>query len=162
MPTGRRIEMKLVPLKQWICDTCGEIIEKADDGWFEWYSDEKTSLETGFRIVHHRDSCMYNDRVLVMQNRSPSDLNLVNLIGGAGLGYFLFSMELSEAKNENKLADIKEYIEIIRRLHLPYWEEARLYWDMALTDGSHDGCDFSEDILRSIINEYGETNTSEQ
>ncbi len=154
--------MKLVTLKQWICDTCGEIIEKADDGWFEWYKDKKTSLNMGFRIVHHRQSCMYNDPVIERHNRMVADLNLTDVIGGDGLGALLFRMELSETKDFNKLADIKEYIDIIRRLHLPYWEEARQYWHMALGDGFDDGCDYSEARLISIINEYGKTNPSEQ
>jgi uncharacterized protein YlaI len=25
--------MKLKPLKQWICDSCGELIKKPEDGW---------------------------------------------------------------------------------------------------------------------------------
>ena len=40
------------------------------------------------------------------------------------------------------------------RLYLPYWEEARQYWDEALREGFHDGCDFSEDTLLRIIKEY--------
>jgi len=149
--------MKLIPLKQWICDSCGEIIKKPEDGWFEWYTDEKTSFETGFRIVHHRESCMYDDGALIRQNRSPSHLALERVIGSAGLGYLLFSIELSEKKGVYKLADIEEFIEMIRRLHLSYWEEARLYWDKAYRDGFHDKCDFSENTLLSIINEYGES-----
>lgn len=31
--------MELQPLKQWICDTCGEIIEAPHDGWLEWVTD---------------------------------------------------------------------------------------------------------------------------
>lgn len=147
--------MKLTPLKQWICDSCGEIIEKPEDGWFEWYQDKKTDLSAGFRIVHHRDSCMYNDRVLNQQGRTTLDLNLTDVLGGGGLGYLLFSIELSEKKGVYKLADLEEFIEMIRRLHLPYWEEARLYWDEAYRDGFHDKCDFSDNTLLSIIKEYG-------
>ena len=27
--------MRLIPLKQWICDSCGEVIEKPEDGWLD-------------------------------------------------------------------------------------------------------------------------------
>ncbi|MBA7711237.1 hypothetical protein ES703_120192 [subsurface metagenome] len=153
--------MKIIPLKQWICDSCGKIIKKPKDGWYEWYSDNKTALHTGFRIVHHRPNCMYDDKALHQQNRSEHSLPLSYVVGSAGrsagLGYFLFSIVLAEKKEVYKLADIEEYIEIIRRLYLPYWEEARLYWDNALKYGFHDGCDFSEDMLLSIIMKYRES-----
>lgn len=146
--------MKLIPLKQWICDSCGGVIEKPRDGWLEWYTEKDKSLDTGFRIVHHRESCMYNDTTLEQQNRSPLDLGLPHALGSHGLGYLLFKLELSE-KGVYKLADIKELIEIIRRLHLPYYEEARLYWKDALRDGFHDGCSFDENTLLDIIKNYG-------
>ena len=146
--------MKLIPLKQWICDSCGGVIEKPEDGCFEWYTEKNTSLDTGFRIVHHRESCMYNDRTLEQQNRSLRDLGLARAIGSGGLGYLLFKLELSE-KGVYKLADIKELVEIIRRLHLPHYEEARLYWNDALRDGFHDGCSFDETTLLDIIENYG-------
>ncbi len=146
--------MKLIPLKQWICDSCGGVIEKPTDGWLEWYTEKDKSLDSGFRIVHHRESCMYNDMTLNQQNRSPCDLSLSLVLGSGGLGYFLFELELSE-KGVHKFASIKELIEIIRRLHLPYYEEARLYWNDALRDGFHDGCSFDENTLLAIIQNYG-------
>jgi len=146
--------MKLIPLRQWVCDSCGKVIDKPEDGWFEWYTEKNTCLDTGFRIVHQRESCMYNDRTLEQQNRSPCHLGLAGALGSSGLGYFLFKLELS-GKGVHKLADIKEVAEIIRRLHLPYYEEARLYWDDALRDGFHDGCSFDESTLLGIIENYG-------
>ncbi|MFC1972063.1 hypothetical protein ACFLVE_01490 [Chloroflexota bacterium] len=141
--------MKLIPLKQWICDSCGGIIEKPEDGWLEWYS--KESVESNFRIVHHNRSCMYDD--LRKHNILVSDLNLTDVIGTHGLANSLFRIELSE-KGVDKIQDLKEFVEILRRLHVPYWEEARLYWDRALKEGFHDGCDFGENTLRSIIEEF--------
>ncbi len=97
--------MKLIPLKQWVCDSCGGVIEKPEDGWFEWYTEMNLSLDTGFRIVHYRESCMYNERMLGHQNRSPSDLGLATVLGSGGLGYLLLKLELSD-KGVHKLADI--------------------------------------------------------
>jgi hypothetical protein len=42
------------------------------------------------------------------------------------------------------------------RLYLPYWEEARQYWEQSCKDGFHDKCGFSEKDLLSIIDEYSE------
>jgi hypothetical protein len=41
----------LEPLRQWICDTCGEIIQSAEQGYVEWM--ETNDKMHGFRIVHH-------------------------------------------------------------------------------------------------------------
>ena len=147
--------MKLIPLKQWICDACGEVIDKPKDGWLEWYTEKNTSLATGFRIVHHKESCTYNDQTLEQQNLSPCDLGLADVLGSGGLGNLLFMLELSEI-GADKLADVKELLEIIRRLHLSYYEEARLYWNDALRDGFHDGCVFDANTLLAIIQNYGE------
>lgn len=149
--------MKLTPLKQWICDTCGEIIKQPKDGWFEWYSDRKAHLHTGFRIVHHKHPCQYDCEKLRQQNKTDLSECLTDVVGSDGLGSLLNMMALPENISPYKLADIGEFAEIIRRLHLPYWEEARLYWKEARKDGFHDGCSVSEDTLLSIITEYGES-----
>ena len=47
--------MKLIPLKQFICDTCGGIINSPEEGWLEWLLDVNTTPHTnyGFKIIHH-------------------------------------------------------------------------------------------------------------
>jgi hypothetical protein len=41
---------------RWMCDGCGEWINSPEQGWLEWdrQSVNGTSLNAGFRIVHHR------------------------------------------------------------------------------------------------------------
>jgi len=84
------------------------------------------------------------------QNRSPSDFDLSMVVGHNGLALLLNLM------GRKKFADMKEFIKVLRRLHLPYYEEARLYWNDALRDGFHDGCCFDENTLLDIIKNYGE------
>jgi hypothetical protein len=148
-------DVKLKPLKQWICDSCGEIIKKPENGWFEWYINDNTNIEEGFRIVHHQKACMYAAKSLRKQNKLVADLNLTDVIGPNGLADSLFRIELSE-KGVYKIKDLREFVEILRRLHVPYWEEARRYWDKAHKDGFHDACDYGENALLSILNEYAE------
>ena len=145
--------MRLKPLKQWICDSCNEVIEKPEDSWFEWYVDNNDSLEKGFRIVHHKKECMYDGRILRRENKMTADMPLPSSLGSDGLSGLLFRIELSE-KGIYKIADLKEFVEIMRRLYIPYWEEARHYWHRALNDGFHDGCQFSAESLQDIIREY--------
>ena len=122
------VVMKLKRLKQWICDTCGGIIEQPEDGWFEWHSDNVTGLHSGFRIVHHRVDCMYDRQTLDQQNKMDASQPLIQLVGSDGLGSLLNIMALPRNIHAYKRVDSDGLLEIIRRLHLPYWEEARLYW----------------------------------
>jgi hypothetical protein len=146
--------MKLIPLKQWICDSCGGIIENPEDGWLEWY-DSKDEVLSNFRIVHQGKSCTYKEQKLREQGILVAELSLERMIGGAGLAHWLFEIELEEkGKVKSKIGDLTELVEILRRLHVPYWEEARLYWDRAFRDGFHDGCDFGKNSLMAIIEEY--------
>lgn len=147
--------MKLQPLKQWICDTCGETINKPEDGWWEFLQD-KDDLIFGFRIVHHKESCMYDSQKLRRKNLSDGHSSLDHVVKPGYFGHMLQWLELSETKKMNDHFVMTEFIEIMRRLYLPYWEEARIYWERARKDGFHDGCGFSENDLIQIIKEYGE------
>jgi hypothetical protein len=45
--------MKLVPLKQWICDTCGEVIERPNEGYVQFVDSNNDGNYDDFVIVHH-------------------------------------------------------------------------------------------------------------
>lgn len=61
-------------------------------------------------------------------------------------------------KHKYKL-DLLEFDEIIRRLHVDYYEEARKYFAISRNNGDeHDVYeigDYSQDSLKSIIRKYG-------
>ena len=141
--------MKLIPLQQWICDSCGVLIEKPRDGWFEWYEGKNDHAATGFRIVHHSQSCMYNDQEMNRQNKSVMDLNLTDVIGIDGL-----SNRISMVDHDT-FRDIKEFTEMLRRLYIPNYEEARQYWSQARNEGFFDGNEHMQSSLLQIINDYG-------
>lgn len=138
--------MALVPLQQWLCDSCGKVVAKPGEGWLEWYIDTATRLESGFRIVH--TTCQYKE--------SPGKLlqgdQLENFLGSDGLVRLLSMLEF------RKLADSREFITIMRRLQTPYYEEARLYRTQAERDGFFKGINeywpFLKDTLHSIIRLY--------
>jgi hypothetical protein len=46
-------EPKLKPLQQFVCDTCGELIQSVDQGYVEWLWDDKGGNARDFHIVHH-------------------------------------------------------------------------------------------------------------
>ncbi len=143
--------MNLIPLQQWLCDSCGKIILKPQDGWLEWYSDMGTRLESGFRIVH--SACQYKEPESQSQNKLRQGDRLDSFTGSDGLVRLISMLEF------RKLADSKELITIIRRLQFPYYEEARQHWSQAERDGFFKGINeywpFLKDTLHSIIRMYG-------
>lgn len=124
----------LVPLEQWYCDNCGEVINAPEDGWLEWYHDRgEYDSNEGYRIVHHDKKCMYDDKRLFAENKSVSDMHLTAYIGPDGLVSLLSHIEFNNAKDNSELVDI------IRRLHIPYYEEARRYHRVAEAEGFFSG-----------------------
>ena len=142
--------MKLKPLKQWICDSCGGLISKPEDGWWEFLHDD-THRVYGFRIVHYNPKCYYptGDKHITV-----GDLPLKNMINSGGFGHMLHWLELTQTGKMKEHIDISDFTEIMRRLYLPYWEEARQYWEQSFRDGFHDKCCFSKEDLTHIIDEY--------
>ncbi|MGF6354050.1 hypothetical protein ABIE27_001960 [Paenibacillus sp. 4624] len=143
---------QLTPLKQWICDSCGGILE-VDDGWFEWYEDRKTGKEKGFRIVHNQEECQYDSMKLYRDEKSTRDMHIQAYLGTEGF------VELLSMLDEGKIEDVKEWTEVVRRLHVDYYEEARSYLSKAKADGYLDGSngisEFTPINLKELIEKYG-------
>jgi hypothetical protein len=156
---GVRSMAKLKPLKQWICDSCGELIQKPEDGYVEW-QDGKTK----FRIIHHRGSsprkprsdCFYDP------NLRGGDTALDSLLGDTGRVYLTSWLDAGKEITETprrSVKDLREWVELFRRLQVPYFEEARLYFDRAVSDGRLDGANeiyfyLPERGLKDILDEY--------
>ena len=126
----------LEPLKQWICDSCSQVIESPEQGWLEWLWDQDDDRKAhGFKIVHHamysprkstRGCYHYDDSV----RRADDYLN--GYVGKDNLPALLAFLDpgevIASTYHGPDLKDMREFVEIIRRLHVPYYEEARLYW----------------------------------
>ena len=128
----------LKPLEEFICDSCGQIIKNIDDGWVEWegrYDETKNKLiSKNFRICHHSIKCQK-----LANHPDCSDLPLREFTGEKAIvqtisflddgPYHVPSYKGPEAEN------LREFAEFQRRLILPYYEEARLFWNRAMSDG---------------------------
>jgi len=160
----------LIPLKQFICDTCGEVIQRPEDGWVEWISDRKDEssarLSTGFQIVHHitasplaesnAEGC-YTSR----EHRSHDHLDhfLEEKYKMAHILKFLDNGPYHEPEYRGPhIGDMREYVEFIRRITIPYYEEARLYWQQALDDNYFDDPNeiaiYGTDALNGLVKRY--------
>jgi hypothetical protein len=157
----------LRPLEQWICDTCHELIEKPRDGYLEWLSGGGGGdiwTIHGFRIVHHSPrSPRQPDGNCYRYTRHPDrqDLDLDVFVGPDGLGRLLSWLALAPGQEgpSSHPDNPGELVELIRRLHLPHYEEARLYFNEARGDGFLDDGDpadwFRQQTLLHIIDRYG-------
>jgi len=114
-------------MKTWICDVCGKPVNE-QDGWVEWIEtpreDEKDVVH-GLRLVHHATSCQYNRKLIYKQGGSLGDGPLENYLGVDGL-ILLLSMLSQHRWDEGELLDI------IQRLHIPHYEEARPFFNDGL------------------------------
>ena len=156
----------LVPLKQWICDSCGKIINSAEDGWVEWLSGKETFNSCyGFKIVHNDGSSPQGKGACFPYRKeqgSSSDLldrfmgekGYVNLLSFLDWGPYV----IPEYKGP-RVKDIREFIEFMRRLTVPYYEEARMFFKEALADGDLDpssvGMIYDPEDLKRIVDKHG-------
>ncbi|MCZ8521141.1 MULTISPECIES: hypothetical protein [Paenibacillus] len=143
-------DTRLIPLQQWICDSCGETISSVQEGQLEWIQHkDRTSLQ-GFRIVH-LSGCHYQEDELQKMEISEHTA-LQDCVGSKGL-VKLFG--LLESKN---YVDRTEIMDLIRRLHIHYYEEARLYWPRAIQEdiiaNSSSWSNYDPDFLLELIRYY--------
>lgn len=151
--------MKLIPLKQWYCDTCGKIIEKPEDGYVQFHYNEDHVYDD-FIIVHHapesplrkhgRDCYKYH-----------SDCELKSFLGTHGLVEVLALLDpgpYHTPKFKERVINVRKWADFVRRLQLPYFEEARIYWERASADGyfgdSNEIYIYVPDKLKSMIEHY--------
>lgn len=153
----------LIPLEQFICDKCSETIENIEDGVVEWHrkseDNSPLTLNSKFRIVHHITSSPLKSNNGCAHVPSLSTSKLKDFLGENGMIYILKLIDqgiFHRSKfNEPEVADVLEYVEFVRRLTIPYYEEARLYFGHAesdvITKGLNEIRVYQPDILKSII-----------
>ena len=143
----------LKPLEEWICDRCGEVIESAQDGYMIWKRDGGAGHS--FKIIHHV-RCDAHDH--------SSSLPLRTLVGPSGLSHLLSLMTYGPVKNNlgertsGGPSNPDEFADLIRRLHVPYYEEARQSFSNSnllerLAD-SNEMYPYQPDVLQGIAENY--------
>lgn len=151
----------LEPLKQWICDTCDEVIETPDDGWVEWQRDESGHV-FGFRICHRGER--FRDRGC-KEYRGGPDMGLEDFCGEVGMARmlsFLHAGPLLDAESEqtHRVRDFANWTDTFRRLFVAHYDEARASFEKAQSDGFFDGANevfpYKPKVLKEIIERYGD------
>jgi hypothetical protein len=145
----------LRPLKQWICDSCGEKIYSGNSGLIKWMKSSPKENIVGvqeprfreFQIVHNSEKCIgiYNKNV----DASVVSIHTMKHLGSTDIvGYLMLCLE------ENQCFEPQEVIEIIKRLQIPYYEEGRRYLDVAKKDGflpKEQDFQYSKRYLQNIV-----------
>lgn len=151
--------MKLIPMKQWVCDVCGEIIEKPEDGYVQWHRNSNGQIDD-FIIVHHLTASSRKNHSGECYKYS-SDRDLKSFLGEHGV------LELHALLDPGPyhmpecnifVTDIRKWIDFYKRLQLPYYEEARQYWGRASHDGyfgdSNEIAIYLPENLKKMIEHY--------
>lgn len=105
-----------------ICDICKEKIENVDDGdvkWNETTGEKRTC--SNLKLIHR--TCLDEDE------EDLSDRDLTSFLGYDGLMNFL------EFLIDDKFEDIKEVVEMIKRLHINGYEVVKDYIPEAIEKG---------------------------
>ena len=129
----------LEPTSTWICDTCGELIESADQGVVEWvvegHATSGSKKGRDLRLVHGNvhsrleTGCQFDPRIEFLKDRGTvASQDLALFLGPDGLVQLL--MMLADGKIPKG-----EIILLVLRLHIPGYEHGRLYMDKAVEEG---------------------------
>jgi len=156
--------MQLKPLEQWICDTCGEVIKCPEDGYVQFKKGDKGGHDD-FIIVHHLavSPRKGNNKNGCYQYNADSDLK--SYLAVDGLARLLALVDPGEHKCDElkhpNTGNFRKWVDFVRRLQLPYYEEARLYWSEAEQDGFFDGAGetwpYLPRNLNYLIEKYGKS-----
>ena len=105
---------------EWLCDKCGEMIIKPEDGWLEWFRPVDGGLtdEQGYTIRHH--DCRQDDNRMFKQGKILSHVHLHHANSNSDLENFLQRLDDGLCKDKSEL------IEIIKRLHIVGYEAERI------------------------------------
>ena len=141
----------LRPLEQWRCDCCGGVVEGVWRGCLEWQTTSATVAVSGFRLVHKTMECTYDRAELALARERGALVGLDMLVGAAGPGTLLGRLGEVMKSDSMRSEDLQAFIEVVRRVQVPYYEEARLALRTEIDEGVHDGMRFDDSTLLRII-----------
>jgi hypothetical protein len=130
----------------WYCDVCGELINDPDKAYVIWKSDEK-SLYFDFKIIH-KVKCDLKDHI--------SSTALPEFLGADGLSKLLAMLSYGIViVNQGiapppKIKNIDEYVDLIRRIQTPNYEQARSFFSEYDADGANEFLPYTQKELLNI------------
>lgn len=137
----------------WYCDVCGETIQNSNDGYVIWKTQPNAH---DFKIIHQVKCDLKGDY--------SASAALDDFLGDDGLAYLLTQLSCGlVAKNIGRpshcdITDFDEYVDFIRRVQTPLYEEARRHFSKLnlLSDYSdaNELLPYTQSELQHIIKTY--------
>lgn len=146
------------PLRAWTCDTCGEPITDPERALVIWQTSDDHRHYHSFRIVHKSIDgrrCDPGARSGFMMN-----LDLNYFLGPEGLALLLSWLSAGPLKGGGECRVAAEgmdaYTDLVRRLQLPHYEEARPKFGDEHTrhwlDDANEVYPYLPDVLERVAN----------
>jgi hypothetical protein len=119
----------------WTCDNCGQPINAAEDGYVEWLAFNGGARN--LHLVHHSPAsprrpngdCYFDEEAERRRDGATvRSLSLTDFLGPNGLMQLLILLSEGELPKD-------EVIEMIQRIHIPGYEQARPHFARALAEG---------------------------
>lgn len=107
-------------LGPWTCDVCGADTVDADNGYLIW-EDAVNDGPWDFKIIH-RDTCDRQSMGSSALDRMLGPDGLVHLTAWLSLGPIKAAMGQGKPVPPR---DLDEFVDLVRRLHVPGYEQAR-------------------------------------
>jgi hypothetical protein len=158
----------MLPLMQFKCDTCHEVINSPNEGWLEWLEDCESKSQQrkahSFRICHHLLNSPFGGEkgcYVHSDKGNSSTMHLGHFLEDR-MAHLLRCTDIGDYHDPDfrnpRIVDLRQWAELVRRVSIPYYEEARLYWTKATDDGYFDGANeiriYTQDFLRTLVEEY--------
>ncbi len=151
-----------MPLQAWLCDVCGELVTShSNNGLVVWRTDRTGGgfRDHDFKIVHKTiDSDPEPQRCdpgTAQGYNSSLDLDL--FLGSNGLAMLLSWLSIGPLKgggSDPRVANMDEFVDFVRRVQTPYYEEARSRFDEETTHhwlgDANEYAPYLPETLRSI------------
>jgi hypothetical protein len=139
----------------WICDVCGESIDNPKNGYVIWKKNQDME-GMSFKIIHN-GKCDQEDH--------GSSTALPNFLGNEGLTKLLSMLSLGVVlinqgvESRQKVENIDEFVDLIRRLQTPNYEQARKHFSNyeVLEDlqEANEVFPYTQETLKSIVERHG-------
>ncbi len=131
-----------MPLQAWLCDSCGELVtSEANNGIVVWRTNETEEgpQDFDFKLIHKTIESDPEPRRCdpgAVQGYI-SNLDLKQFLGADGLAMLLGWLSIGPLKGGGsapRVANMDEFVDFVRRVQTPYYEEARSRFD---DEGTH-------------------------
>lgn len=152
--------MSIIKNKQYICDTCYELIKSPEDACIEWQvQDQEGKLEASKFTIVHNLYCSPRQVSCLATNHGRANICSIPLLWFLGLKEKLPLIDILR-NSKQTIKDVNGFVEFRRRLEIPFYEEARLYMGKLkpylTTQSTGEQIEFFEPgNLKLLINEYG-------